>query len=362
MIDKSIRQHYDNKYSAKNRRRYFTGAYGGEEAGRGRDDPPSNSGGNDHPDQGWQTYVEPSPPVRSTPSPHVDTAADLIAEATRMEAERKAIESIITDDTDDTDGRSAAKIQQFVNPRRKEIITHTAHSDIPVKTIVPDKKLTTTYGTSVTDPYGVPKESFWDSGIGKALKVGTALVAPQIAAKLGVGEAYRFGKLGYDIKQRKGLAGKTVGYLEKKTGKKFKIPGVDTQKQATRKLVKGMPEMLGDRGFRTRETPKDDGSPDIKTVAEQITKGAGLESGQEMLGLNADQIKQLYDAQSLLRQTLKAGMYQGQRLTADQIKMLQGKQMELNNLIEAIEKAQAPVHIAYGGSVDKALTGRNRDI
>ena len=123
-----------------------------------------------------------------------------------------------------------------------------------------------------------------------------------------------------------------------------------------------MPEMLGDRGFRTREPTKDDGRPDVKTVAEQITKGAGLESGQEMLGLNADQIKQLYDAQILLRQTLKAGMYQGQRLTADQIKMLQGKQMELNNLIEAIQKAQAPVGIAYGGRIDKALTGRSRDI
>ena len=32
------------------------------------------------------------------------------------------------------------------------------------------------------------------------------------------------------------------------------------------------------------------------------------------------------------------------------------------NLIEAIEKAQAPVNVAYGGRIDKPLTGRSRDI
>jgi hypothetical protein len=46
-VDKSLSQHYDNKYSAKNRRRYFTGAYGGEDAGRGRDDSPSHDHGPD---------------------------------------------------------------------------------------------------------------------------------------------------------------------------------------------------------------------------------------------------------------------------------------------------------------------------
>ena len=35
---------------------------------------------------------------------------------------------------------------------------------------------------------------------------------------------------------------------------------------------------------------------------------------------------------------------------------------ELNKLIEAIEKAQAPVNVAYGGRIDKALGVRSRDI
>ena len=86
MIDKSIKQHYDTK----KRRRYFTGAFGGPDAGRGRDDPSPSSSGNG----GWSPSVSYSPPA-PTPSPHVDTAAVLMAEATRMEAERKAIEKAI---------------------------------------------------------------------------------------------------------------------------------------------------------------------------------------------------------------------------------------------------------------------------
>ena len=36
--------------------------------------------------------------------------------------------------------------------------------------------------------------------------------------------------------------------------------------------------------------------------------------------------------------------------------------MKMENLIQAIEKAQAPVNVAYGGRIDKALGGRSRDI
>jgi hypothetical protein len=83
---------------------------------------------------------------------------------------------------------------------------------------------------------------------------------------------------------------------------KFKKPDIDTQKESTKKLVKHEPKGDG-------EVPK--------TIAEQITQGTGLAEGQKMLGLE---------------------------------------------LIEAIEKAQAPVSLAYGGRVDKALGGRSRDI
>ena len=99
-----------------------------------------------------------------------------------------------------------------------------------------------------------------------------------------------------------------------------------------------------------------------KTIAEQITQGAGLAEGQKMLGLDDKQIQQIYQGRDLLSTTIEAGVYQGRQLTAEQIKILQNKQTELNKLIEAIEKAQAPVSLAYGGRVDKALGGRSRDI
>ena len=128
---------------------------------------------------------------------------------------------------------------------------------------------------------------------------------------------------------------------------KFKKPDIDTQKESTKKLVKHEPKGDG-------EVPK--------TIAEQITQGTGLAEGQKMLGLDDKRIQQIYQGRDLLKQTIEAGVYQGKQLTAEQIKILQNKQTELNKLIEAIEKAQAPVSLAYGGRVDKALGGRSRDI
>ena len=112
---------------------------------------------------------------------------------------------------------------------------------------------------------------------------------------------------------------------------------------------------------KTFHEPKGDGDGP-KTIAEQITQGAGLAEGQKMLGLDDKQIQQIYQGRDLLSTTIEAGVYQGRQLTAEQIKILQNKRMEFNNLIDAIEKAQAPVNVAYGGRIDKALGGRSRDI
>ena len=151
-------------------------------------------------------------------------------------------------------------------------------------------------------------------------------------------------------------------------GKEFNVPSnlrSTIDKAADRRSrPKGMPEHLGERGFRTRDdTPTRDGEAvNRKTLAQQITQGAGLESGQEMLGLDDEQIKNLYAVQNILNTTIEAGVYQGQQLTADQIKLLQNKQMELNKLIEAIEKAKAPVNVAHGGRIDGPLMGGSRYI
>ena len=139
-------------------------------------------------------------------------------------------------------------------------------------------------------------------------------------------------------------------------------------------LAKNLTANIQTKGLKTQWNEKSDWSkvkpskdPDErgdgpKTIAEQVTKGAGLEEGQKMLGLDDKQIQQIYQGRNLLNKTIEAGVYQGKRLTADQIKLLQNKQMEFNNLIDAIEKAQAPIPVAYGGRIDKPLTGRSRDI
>jgi hypothetical protein len=183
------------------------------------------------------------------------------------------------------------------------------------------------------------------------------------AASLGGYQKAKYAKALLDIKNRKGIYGTALNLAEKGLDKS-NIKSTIQKAADLRSRPKGMPEHLGERGFRTRDdTPKGgDGENIKKTIAEQVTQGAGLEEGQKMLGMDDKQIQQIYQGRDLLSTTIEAGVYQGQQLTAEQIKILQNKQMELNKLIEAIEKAQAPVNVAYGGRIDKALGGRSRDI
>ena len=81
-----------------------------------------------------------------------------------------------------------------------------------------------------------------------------------------------------------------------------------------------------------------------------------------MLGMDDKQIQQIYQGRDLLKQTIESGMYQDRKLNMNEIKMLQAHMMKMENLIQAIEKAQAPISVAHGGRIDKALGGRSRDI
>ena len=129
-----------------------------------------------------------------------------------------------------------------------------------------------------------------------------------------------------------------------------------------RSRPKGMPEHLGERGFKTRvDTPTRDGDGP-KTIAEQVTQGAGLEEGQKMLGMDDKQIQQIYQGRDLLKQTIESGMYQDRKLNMNEIKMLQGHMMKMESLIQNIESYQVRSGSAYGGRIDKALGGRSRDI
>ena len=286
MIDKSIKQHYDNKYSAKNRRRYFTGAYGGPDAGRGRDDPSPSSSGNG----GWSPSVSYSPPAPA-PTPHVDTAADLMAEATRIEAERKAIEKAIqeaeqreiTGDIDELadftgfDTRPKVDVKDImgeVTDPGSVSYDPTYKTPAEIRTLSQDPD----YGQFFRQPTMVetPKSGIMgtvkDKTVQLAKNQAKAMVKNKFLKELGLAGINPILGIG------SWLLGKFAPDTKTALTEKIKAAGL-------RSRPKDMPGMLGDRGFRTSEPTKDDSRPDVKTVAEQITKGAGLESGQEMLGL-----------------------------------------------------------------------------
>ena len=82
MIDKSIRQHYNNKHSAKNRRRYFTGAFGGAGAGRGADPSPGGGGGGG----GW------NPGIAAQERAAVEAAAANQAAANQAAAQKAEVD------------------------------------------------------------------------------------------------------------------------------------------------------------------------------------------------------------------------------------------------------------------------------
>jgi hypothetical protein len=406
-IDKSIRQHYDNKYSVKNRRRYFTGAYGGAEAARGAD--PSSSGGDGHADRGWQTYVAPAPAPAPRPSPHVDSAANLMAEATRMENERKAKEAAIAKIIEQEvviphlggadDGGWTRAFESPTNitgdtpeERREKEFLETGDYEtliapdlgkridtapkVDVKDIMgevtdpgsvsydPTYKTpeeirtlqgTTDYGQFFRQPTVVEKPK---SGIENLLKGALGLFAWPLASAILPSKlvtAAKFVKGAHDIKSGKypkistALDKLNFSNLTSTIGKGTRL----------RRRPKGMPEMLGERGFRTRDETSPDG-PDIQRVVtgeeDLLTKGA------KTLGLTDDQRKQYLLMQNKMKTALDLGYYtnqQGQviQLNDQQLDQLQKYIDNLDNILGTVLQSAA-----RGGRIDKALGGRSRDI
>ena len=396
MIDKSIRQHYDNKYSAKNRKGLDEGGWGGDESWG----EPSDNGGND--DGGWSPSVSYSPPPpRSTPSPHVDTAADLMAEATRMEAERKAIEAEIEAEQHEAERSNQLAEARRLMTQRTDVQMPDVRTPISLGQIDPYQQSYILPNEILTDPwstYDVQKEKKEiedarriDVGFQEALrkqKIATDLRQKQQDPDYGqffrqptMVETPKSGIMGTvkdksiqmakDFATRKAMKALGLTALNPVLGigswllDKF-APGKKAalKSNITNLLTRKSDDLVGTSDWqgekkRTFHEGKGDGP---KPIAEQVTQGTGLAEGQKMLGLDDKQIQQIYQGRDLLNKTIEAGVYQGKQLTADQIKLLQNKQMELNKLIQAIEKAQAPVPLAYGGRIDKALGGRSRDI
>ena len=74
----------------------------------------------------------------------------------------------------------------------------------------------------------------------------------------------------------------------------------------------------------------------IKTVAEKVATGEGLESGAKLLGVNDTQKAELFKRRNLVEDILRKGSYQGRDLTS-------GQKNNLRNYIEQINKFLVPV-------------------
>jgi len=74
----------------------------------------------------------------------------------------------------------------------------------------------------------------------------------------------------------------------------------------------------------------------VKTVAERVATGQGLESGAKLLGVQNTQKAELFKRRSMVEDILRKGSYQGRDLTS-------GQRDNLMNYIEQINKFLVPV-------------------
>ena len=129
-----------------------------------------------------------------------------------------------------------------------------------------------------------------------------------------------------------------------------------------RSRPKGMPEHLGETGFKTRdETPTRDG--ENVNIQAAITGDKGLlTEGAETLGITEDQRKQYLLMQNKMKTALGQGSYtneQGQviQLNEQQLNQLQNYLDKLDNILQTTLQS-----VAHGGRIDSPLTGGSRYI
>ena len=122
---------------------------------------------------------------------------------------------------------------------------------------------------------------------------------------------------------------------------KFKKPDIDTQKESTKKLVKG---------------PSKDNRDENNIVQQVAGDKDVISEGIKKFTLTEDQRKEATKRRSIVQNILKQGSYQGNELTNQQ-------RDQLTNYIAQIDQYLVPVEMAaYGGRIDKPLKGRSRDI
>jgi len=160
-------------------------------------------------------------------------------------------------------------------------------------------------------------------GIGTTLKnIALGIVAPQLLAGTKFAPLYQ-------------------GYRTYETAKRFlpKIGDIQTALQAalTREPTTGTRKTTGTKKINPLVASNRGGDGEgIKTVAEKVATGEGLESGAKLLGVNDTQKAELFKRRNMVEDILRKGSYQGRDLTS-------GQKNNLRNYIEQINKFLVPV-------------------
>ena len=218
------------------------------------------------------------------------------------------------------------KAPKTLTPRTKIIKQGVPHKELPLTKTVPHyyggigSKTTTGFGPTGTQTYSQAVEDslnrgFFDSGIGKALKWGATLIAPQLLGPK-LGQLYS-------------------GYKQAKTISKYAKDFGLTEKDIMSSLTKNLRSTISTSNLTGKKSTPTDTRDDRfrgdrgegKQVITAPKKDVVTESIQKFSPRQMDLVRQRYDQ---LQQVIKTGMYNGQRLNNNQLVNLQNtsKQMQ----------------------------------
>ena len=128
---------------------------------------------------------------------------------------------------------------------------------------------------------------------------------------------------------------------------KFKKPDIDTQKESTKKLVKGPPRNGGD-GEATLAKIVAGGE---NVIAKAINQYKGTQAEDQIANLVKTNLNQALHYYSMMTPKIEAGKANKQEMDAYEL---------LGYYLNEVAPKQQ--NVAYGGRIDKPLTGRSRDI
>ena len=218
------------------------------------------------------------------------------------------------------------KAPKTLTPRTKIIKQGVPHKELPLTKTVPHyyggigSKTTTGFGPTGTQTYSQAVEDslnrgFFDSGIGKALKWGATLIAPQLLGPK-LGQLYS-------------------GYKQAKTISKYAKDFGLTEKDIMSSLTKNLRSTISTSNLTGKKSTPTDTRDDRfrgdkgegKQAITAPKKDVVTESIQKFSPRQMDLVRQRYDQ---LQQVIKTGMYNGQRLNNNQLVNLQNtsKQMQ----------------------------------